>query len=345
MRRGGVVVACLAVAAFAAGSEGGTSAAQPGSDVAPQVSSSGRYVLFRRVYPGSRYSQGPQALMVVDREGGSERVLVAVSERRFGATWGPGGLVSVTRDGRTELMRPEDGVVVRSSPIPEDPAWSPDGRHAAYSTGRRLWVSHADGTGARTVAASHRLGWIMSGEWSPDSTRVTYALDLPGHDRAASEVVRADGTARRRLKVAPVVGAGSWAPGGGMLVLTAQGNPRRPARYEPPHVFVVSADGSRSHLLVKGYASGAAWSPTGGRIAYVKETPGRGNSADRWDLMLVRPDGSGQRRIARIVYGTSPVWFPDGRRIAIFGRARCARFGIYSVDVVRRTATRLTNRC
>jgi Tol biopolymer transport system component len=339
------VVACLAVIALGAVRGAGTSAVPPGSDIAPQVSPNGLYVLFRRVYPGSRYSQGPQALMVVDREGGSERVLVAVSERRFGATWGPGGLVSVTRDGRTELMRPEDGLVVRSSPIPEDPAWSPDGRYAAYSTGRRLWVSQGDGTGARIVAASHRLGWIMSGEWSPDSTRVTYAMDLPGRDRAASEVVRADGTARRRLKVAPVVGAGSWAPHGRMLVLMAQGNPQRPARYEPPHVLVVNADGSRPHLLAKGYASGAAWSPTGGRIAYVKETPGRGSSADRWDLMLVRPDGSGQRRIARIVYGTSPVWFPDGRRIAIFGTGRCPRFGIYSVDVVRRTATRLTNRC
>jgi Tol biopolymer transport system component len=345
MKRGGVVVACLAAAALAAGSKAGTSAAPAGSDVEPQVSSSGRYILFRRVYRGSRYSPGAQALMIANAEGGGERVLVGATERRFEASWGPGGLVGATRDGRTELIRPEDGTVVRTSAIPEDPAWSPNGRYAAYSTGRRLWVANADGTGARVVAASHRLGWVRVGAWSPDSTRVTYAIDLRRRDREASEVVRADGTARRPLKVAPAVGAGAWAPSGRAVVLMAQGNPRRPNRYEPPHLFVVRPDGSRSRLLVRGFGGGATWSPSGRRIAYVRQTRGRGNAVDRWDLMLVRPDGSGRRRITGLVYGASPVWFPDGRRIAIFGTGRCPRFGIYSLDLVRRTAKRLTNRC
>jgi Tol biopolymer transport system component len=345
MNQGGMVVAFLAVAALATGSEAGTSAAPLGSDVEPQVSPAGRYVLFRRVYPGSRYTPGPQALMIANGEAGGERVLVGITERRFGASWGPRGLVSVTREGRTELMRPEDGVVVQTSSIPEDPVWSPDGRYAAYSTGRRLWVARADGTGAHVVAASHRLGWIKPGAWSPDSTRVTYAIDLPRPDRTASEVVRADGSGRRRLKLAPVVGPGSWAPGGRSLVVMAQGNPRRPAQYEPPHLFLVRPDGTRSRLLVRGYGTGAAWSPTGRRIAYVRQIRGRGNSVDRWDLMLVRPDGSARQRITGLVYGASPVWFPDARRIAIFGTGRCPRFGIYSVDLVRRTAKRLTNRC
>jgi Tol biopolymer transport system component len=339
------VVTCLAVAAFGAGLGAGRSAGPRGSDVAPQVSPNGRYVLFRRVYPGSRYTPAPQTLMVVNLEGGGERVLVGITERRFGATWGPGGLVGVTREGRTELMRPEDGVIVRTASIPEDPAWAPDGRYAAYSTGRQLWVANADGADAHVVATSHRLGWIHPGEWSPDSTRVTYAADLPGPDRSASDVVRADGTGRRRLKVAPVVGAGSWAPSGRRLVLVAQGNRRRPARYEPPRLFVVNPDGSRLRLLTRGHATEPAWSPRDARIVYVRQIPGRGNATDRWDLMLVRPDGSGRRRIARVGYGASPVWFPDGRRIAISGGGRCLRLGIYSVDVVRRTVSRLTNRC
>jgi Tol biopolymer transport system component len=345
MNRGGVLVAGVALAVLAAGSKAATTAAPPGSDVEPQVSPNGRYVLFRRVYPGSRYTPGSQALMVANDGGGGERVLVGVTERRFGASWGPGGFVSVTREGRTQLLRPEDGAPVRTSAVPEDPAWSPNGRYAAYSTGRRLWVANAGGTGAHVVAASHRLGWIKVGAWSPDSTRVTYALDLPGRDRSASEVVRADGTARHRLKVAPVVGAGSWAPTGRAVVLVAQGNPRRPTRYEPPHLFVVRPDGARARLLVRGYGTGAAWSPSGRRIAYVRQIRGRGNAVDRWDLMLVRPDGSARQRITGLVYGASPVWFPDARRIAIFGTGRCPRVGIYSVDLVRRTAKRLTNRC
>jgi hypothetical protein len=76
MRLGSLVVACLALASLAAGSRAGTSAAPQGSDIAPQVSPDGRYVLFRRVRPGSRYTPAPQALMVANGEGGGERVLV-----------------------------------------------------------------------------------------------------------------------------------------------------------------------------------------------------------------------------------------------------------------------------
>jgi Tol biopolymer transport system component len=251
----------------------------------------------------------------------------------------------VTREGRTELLRPQDGMIVRTVSIPEDPAWSPDGRQAAYSTGRELWVAAADGSGAHVVAASHRLGWIKVGKWSPDSTRVTYASDLPATDRSASEVVRVDGSERRRLKVAPVVGPGSWAPSGRALVLLSQGDPRRPARYEPPRLFVVNPDGSRPRLLTRHHATDPAWSPTGGRIAYVRQISGGLSAVDRSYLMLVRPDGSGRQRIVQIGYAASPAWFPDGRRIAIAGGGRCPRLGIYAVDVVRRTVTRLTNRC
>jgi Tol biopolymer transport system component len=339
------VVASLALAVFATASGAGAGAEPRGSDVAPQVSPSGRYLLYQHVYSGSRYTPAPRALMVANADGADERVLVPTTDRRFAASWGPAGLVSVTRDGRTELLRPQEGTVVRTAAIPEDPSWSPDGRLAAYSTGRELRVVKADGTGAHVVAASHRLGWVSPGEWSPDSTRLTYAIDLPRPLHEALEVVRADGTGRRRLKTAPFIGAGAWAPNGRAVVLVAQGDLRRPGRYEPPRLFVVRLDGSRPRLLVRGHAGGPEWSPTGRRIAYVRQIPGRGTILDRWDLMLVRPDGSALRRIVRVGYGASPEWFPGARYVAISGRGRCPNLGIYRVDVVQRTAKRLTNHC
>jgi Tol biopolymer transport system component len=340
------VFACLALAVLATGSGAGADTARRGWDVDPQISPGGRYILYLRVYPGgSRYTPAARALMVANADGGGERVLVPTTDRPFAASWGPGALVSVTRDRRTELLRPEDGAVARTLPIADDPAWSPNGRRAAYSTGRELVVVNGEGSDARTVAASHRLGWVQAGEWSPDSTRVTYAIDLPRRFREASEVVKADGSGRRRLRVAPSVSSGSWAPSGRAIVLGAQGDVRRPTRYEPPRLFMVRLDGSHPRVLVRGHASSPAWSPTGRRIAYVRQIPGRGTTPDRLDLMLVRPDGSGVQRIARVEYGARPVWYPDGRHIAISRRGRCPDAGIHRLDVVRRTVTRLTNSC
>jgi Tol biopolymer transport system component len=145
--------------------------------------------------------------------------------------------------------------------------------------------------------------------------------------------------------VAPVVGAGLWAPSGRAVLLVAQGDLRRPTRYEPPRLFVARPDGSRIRLLARAHAADPAWSPTGRRIAYVRQVSGRGTTPDRWDLMLVPPDGSGARPVVRADYGASPEWFPDGGHIAISGRGRCPTFGIYRVYLVRRTVKRLTNRC
>jgi Tol biopolymer transport system component len=54
----------------------------------------------------------------------------------------------------------------------------------------------------------------------------------------------------------------------------------------------------------------AAWSPDGTEIAFV----GGGGYYGSW-IGIIRPDGSGHRRIARHCAGRDPHWSPDGRRI------------------------------
>lgn len=56
--------------------------------------------------------------------------------------------------------------------------------------------------------------------------------------------------------------------------------------------------------------STVAWSPAGGWIAYVK---GWSEDTLEGEIVLVRPDGSGERRLTR---GDTPTWAPDGSRLA-----------------------------
>ena len=86
-------------------------------------------------------------------------------------------------------------------------------------------------------------------------------------------------------------------------------------------LFVAEADGQSAPRSVLRVGVGEAqWSPAGTLIAYT--TGG--------DLWLVRPDGTGSRRIAEDAYGA--VWSADGTQLAFFGRGGA---GWGTISVVR----------
>jgi RTX calcium-binding nonapeptide repeat (4 copies)/WD40-like Beta Propeller Repeat len=335
------IVLAIAPCVFVASSAVAQPAVQPGFDTAPEVSPDGRWLLFKRLYEGgSRYAPPNESVRIAPVGGSPERELVPRREGQIAALWTPDNLVQVTVENQTRLLRPEDGSVAGRMPVAAD-AWSPNGKWIAYVSGpRELYVSAPDGSSARRVAAADRLGSIHAGEFSPDSTRLSYSRSV-GLDRDRSEVVRIDGTSRRLLREAPVAGAGRWSPAGTRLVLMAQGSLARPNRYEPPRLWLVQADGSRPRLLVPGHSSGAEWSPRGDWIAYTRMISTR--LADIHELMIVRPSGAGRRRVVRGA-GAGP-WLADGRRLLSAGRGACWRSGVIEIDVFRRTVRRLTNRC
>lgn len=332
---GVVAVAVLAFAVPSAAQVAGS--VQPGGDDTAQASPDGRWLIFVRRYGGWRYGAADESLRIVDADGrGAERELVARTSAGAGlrALWTPDNLIQVSLSGKTVLRRPEDGSVVRQVQVAAD-VWSPDGKWIAYYANRALFVAAPDGSSARRVALAPTPGFVSVGDFSPDSSRLTYAVGgAPGMNR--SEVVRIDGTERQLLKEAPVAAPGEWAPTGDAVVLMAQGD------FDPPRAYVVAADGSRSRRLAPGFASSPEWSPRGDWILYLRQTSTR--RRDLYDLMIARPSGRGHRRVVRTA-GAGGSWLRDGRRILTVGPGACRRFGILEVDVFRRTVKRLTNRC
>jgi RTX calcium-binding nonapeptide repeat (4 copies)/WD40-like Beta Propeller Repeat len=319
---------------------------QPGYDVAPQVSPNGAWLLFQRLYGGSRYSAPDTTLHIARADGTAERELVG--RRIWGslnALWTADNLVEVIlsqQDGTllTTLRRPEDGAVVRQLPVAAT-AWSPDGNWIAYVDDRDLYVARPDGSNARLLGTAPGLGTIGTGEFSPDSTRLTYAVH-PSTGPARSEVVRIDGTGRVVLKEALVVSPGEWSRDGNAVVLMAQGDPGRPNRYDPPRAYVIGADGSNPHRIAPGFSADPDWSPLGDWIAYDRQTATP--TKDLHDVMIVRPNGTDRRRVVR-TGGGGATWLADGRHLLAVGSGACRRSGILQIHAFARTVKRLTNRC
>lgn len=309
--------------------------ARPGYDSTPQISPNGRWIVFERYFAsGNRYVAPSRSLRIVDSDGRAERELVPESREGLDAKWTPGNLLQITQGSETFLLNPEDGS--RGEASIHASAFSPDGRWIAYVSGKELWVSSPDGSNSRLVAVAS--GWIGVGAFSPDSTHLTFlsGSGLSG-DGDASEIVAIDGSGRVRLRDAPVVAPGVWAPDSRSVVFMAQNDT---GRYRPPKIYVATADGKSVRRLVEGFASSPDWSPRGDWIAYVHQVSTR--RQDRYYLMLVHPDGSGAHRVIRIQSGT---WLNDGRRVLSAGNGPCHRSGILEIDVFRFTVKRLTNRC
>jgi TolB protein len=119
-----------------------------------------------------------------------------------------------------------------------DPAWSPDGRHIAFTElagprGVRIVVMNADGSGKRAVTPKlpHPGDRGPTPVWSPDGRRIALWDDF------AIYVVNADGSGLQRLTQNAFEGP-SWSPDGRKLVFVRSAD-----------IWVMNADGSGQRNL------------------------------------------------------------------------------------------------
>lgn len=262
-----------------------------------------------------------------------------------------GELIAYTRlvGGRAELrvasaVGSGGRLVARVRPFDIGLAFSPDGRQLALSS--------AAGIETTPVAAIRRRSVPLPRAWR--GSRYTDLAYAPDGRRLVFSRTWGDGrrgTLRNELgQIDLVTGAATTL----YRSENAYDMRSRPASFSPDGAFiavdgmgglaiVVSADGSSrtlTHRRPNGYDHSPLVSPDGRLIAFAR-SPLRGVS----DVYLIRPDGTGLRRVTTTPIpsrgtprvGTTPLaWSPDGTRLLVFRHDRFA-----TVDIEARAITPL----
>lgn len=304
-------------------------------DSQPAVSPDGQQIAFRSEREGG-------GIFVMGLMGESVR---RVTELGFNPAWSPDGkeILCATagienpllrrthpsqiyrinlETGRRRLVHPGDAV---------QPSWSPNGLRIAYwetsrSGQRTIWTIPAEGGEAVRVTGGTSVDW--NPVWSFDGRHLYFASDRSG----VTNLWRVPIDERSGIVQAepePVTTSGQAS----MLSLSRDG--RR---------IVYAGDETRTIL------ENVAFDPTSGTVSgpavAITHTsamiPGFDVSPDgRWlvyhtfapqeDLLVIRPDGTGQRRLTNDVFrDRGPRWSPDGTRIAFYSN-RSDKYEIWTI--------------
>lgn len=259
---------------------------------------------------------------------GARIVYTMQDAQRATALWA----INLDGTGRTRLSPVGDPSIYAS------PAWSPAGDVIVYTlrsvvpTGSgvsgsliggaqqsvtigtsKLWAVAPDGRSlGRIYGRGDEVGFDPV--WSPDGTRLAFRGQVSGKNDAT--VVLSDLSADPYTLTAGPGSRMTWSPDSSRAAFdesvpnTSGGVTNR--------IAIASVNSSGTTILLgnqAGHESMPAWSPSGDRIAFIRQN----NGAPPTDLWIANLDGSGLTRLlgGDRLSSETPVWSPDGMTIAV----------------------------
>jgi TolB protein len=212
--------------------------------------------------------------------------------------------------------------------------WSPDGQKLLFISDRSgtydLWSMNPDGSGNNQLTNGAHIVPGYGAAWGPHNDRIAYTSCW--YENEEIHDITTDGQIRRESDV--------WvmnADGGEKQRLTTSGNARQPAwrpssdeiaylffRPEGNEVWIMQDNGSeKRHITSVGENVGTFdWSPDGNSITYNAITLVTNATQFSSALWIINADGDHKQQLTSGNLDSSPVFSPEGDRIAFTSQSR-----------------------
>jgi len=280
-------------------------------------------------------------IWMVDADGDDHRPLLSGRDNYSSPRFSPDGdrIAYVARDGNGKaqlFVRWMDtgatAVVTGLAESPSSMAWSPDGKHIAFSM-------HVP---AEKPALAKPPEKPEGAEWAPEPVvidSVVYRFDGRGYlDPGFSHVfvVPAEGGASRQLTSGDFNHDGrlAWMPDGSSIVFSANRDDNWQYERDESDLYRVSLDGEIARLTdFPGQESNPSVSPDGERIAFERDDH-RSRQYSIETIAVVDADGSNERVLTAALDRTTanPSWSANGRSVYFSyddrGERKVARVGL-----------------